>query len=159
MSIYFSDNENGIENQHFPLDSKFELFQDRRCRCEFPSVYPQYPFSPGRESADGFVYQVRFKYLSKYYLLGPGTMEEDLPSHSLLIKNGDYVCVEADRGLDIGVVTAKTPLDGFKESRLTMGRSRIHFGEYKHVLRRANQVELHAYSKKQQDEEKAAEVR
>jgi hypothetical protein len=154
MSMYLPENED-IEDLHC------EPFQEPRLCYDFPSIHSQYPFSPDRESVDGFLYQVRFKYVGKYYLLGSVAMEGNLPiDYSLpLIKNGDYVCVEADRGLDIGVVTTKVALDGFRDSRLTMGRSRVHFGEYKHILRVATQNELQDYSKKLQDEANAVEVR
>lgn len=123
-----------------------EEVQKPKYLFDFSSIYAQ---NPDRESADGFVYQVRFKYVSKYFLLGSEPKKEYRQMNSLpLITNGNYVCVEADRGLDIGVVIAKAPLD----------RSRVHFGEYKHILRVATQQELNAYSQKLQDEENATKV-
>jgi cell fate regulator YaaT (PSP1 superfamily) len=120
-------------------------------------MYAQIPFYSPRESVDGFVYQVQFKYASKYYLLAPSAIDAGPWNHqSLFIKNGDYVTVEADRGYDIGVVIAKSPLDGFKENRLAIGRSNS--GDYKHVLRIATQEELRIFILKKIEEERAAEV-
>jgi len=120
----------------------------------FPSLYP---LLPRCESADGFVYQVRFKYISKYFLLATFPLHE-IDSQPQLIKNGDYVKVEADRGEDIGLVVGKTPLDGFKESRLAVGRFGLHIGEYKRVLRAATEEEISLLSAKVEEEERAANI-
>lgn len=109
----------------------------------------------GRESIDGFVYQVKFKYSSKYYLLGSMIIDEDSEfSPKRLIRNGDFVLVEADRGLDIGKVVAKAPMDGFKENRLSSGT----IGDYKLILRVANDNEIYELSRKNAEEAQAVEV-
>lgn len=102
------------------------------------------------ESADGFVYQVRFKYANKYYLLASSPIQ--------FITNGDYVKVEADRGEDIGIVIGKTPLDGFKESRLTVGRLGIHHRDFKKVIGKATNTEISLLAIKLVEEKQAVEV-
>jgi cell fate regulator YaaT (PSP1 superfamily) len=147
MSYAPNDCHKESYSERFTLDSNPQL------------IYPHITFYSPRESADGFVYQVRFKYASKYYLLAPSMTNGSLQkSQSQFIQNGDYVSVEADRGFDIGVVIAKTPLDGFKENRLTIGRSGVHTGDYKHVLRIATEEELRIFFLKQAEEERAVEV-
>lgn len=81
-----------------------------------------------------------------------------ISSEQSLIRNGDYVLVEADRGLDVGRVVAKTPLDGFKERRLASGRSSVPFGDYKRVIKVVNEEELIELPRKLSDEENAVEV-
>lgn len=103
------------------------------------------------ESIDGFVYQVRFKYISKYYLL------TSLPIQ--FITNGDYVKVEADRGEDIGIVVGKSSIDSFKENRPIVGQFDIHhYREFKRIIEKATETEISLLKFKAVEEKHAVEV-
>ena len=75
---------------------------------------PQQQFSSPHQdeahvSADGNVYQVRFKRASRHFLLHPGA--------PLNITVGDFVRVEGDRGDDLGIVQSKVPQRDFREGQ------------------------------------------
>jgi len=94
---------------------------------------------PFRESADGHVYVVQFKRTSRAYIM-----------HTLACTNpimpGEWVRVEADRGIDVGIVLSRTleleyndPLpmhDGKRE------RGFFSAGAKKCLLGRASELEL-----------------
>jgi hypothetical protein len=125
---------------------------------EYPiDSYVGYPVPRICESADGFVYQVRFKHSSRYYLLAP-PQESQFGTQLQSIKNGEYVKVEADRGEDIGFVVSKTPLIGFKVNKLTVGRYGQQCGDYKCVLQRATIQEVSLLALKDLDERSAVNV-
>eukprot|EP00602_Paraphysomonas_sp_CaronLab_P011672 CAMPEP_0185038256 /NCGR_PEP_ID=MMETSP1103-20130426/33688_1 /TAXON_ID=36769 /ORGANISM="Paraphysomonas bandaiensis, Strain Caron Lab Isolate" /LENGTH=480 /DNA_ID=CAMNT_0027576607 /DNA_START=162 /DNA_END=1604 /DNA_ORIENTATION=- len=125
-------------------------------KAQIQNPYACYPKdSQQRESADGFVYQVRFKHVSKYYLLASSALTGSPP---LRIENGSYVKVEADRGEDVGMVIGKLYLDGFKESKLTVGRFGASNGEYKRVTRLATVEENNLLRVKATEEKKAVEI-
>lgn len=87
--------------------------------------------------------------MSKFYLLAPTAIGVNI---------GDYVKVEADRGEDIGLVISTAPLEGFKESRLTIGRHGLQHGDFKRVIRAATEEEKYLLPLKLMEEEKALEV-
>lgn len=78
------------------------------------------------------VYQVKFKRLTKSYLL----------SQQQGIKVGSYVIVQADRGQDLGMILARTPLDRFKSKE----------AELKYVIRGATQDEVDLLQEKYAEE-------
>jgi len=98
--------------------------------------------SPGISSilmANGqqqLVFQVKFKRLTKSYLLS-----STIPN-SGIVKVGTYVIVQADRGEDLGLVIARTPLDRFKSKE----------NELKYVLRCATPNEVRFIEEKFQEE-------
>lgn len=75
-----------------------------------------------------------FKHQSKYYLLA-WTRELQC------IGVGDWVKVEADRGVDIGIVKSKLLLNGFKERKLAVFAYGSRSGSFQCVTRPATEEE------------------
>lgn len=68
------------------------------------------------------------------------------------------VKVEADRGEDMGLVIAKHYLDGFKQSKLTVGRGGASGNDFRHVLRRATVDDERLLAMKADEEARAVDI-
>lgn len=108
----------------------------------------------GASSADGHIYQVRFKRASRYFLL------HATAPHDIIV--GDVVRVEADRGEDVGIVQSRTHASDFREHIPTAGYRGRGFnygqGERKWLYRKATTMELLQLHDKAEDEAQALEV-
>ena len=98
---------------------------------------------------DGFVYEVRFKRSCRYFLRSK--IDSLAPAQ---IHIGCYVNVEADRGQDVGLLIAMTPLTEFvaRSGKTTAGGGRIRHDE-KRVLRASTEVEVDSLHEKTLQEE------
>jgi hypothetical protein len=115
---------------------------------------------PALESADGFLYHVQFKRSHRYYGLHPHAWE--LSSTGALAK-GLLVVVEADRGVDIGVLRGRLQVWEHRDDRHTAGHRGRGFAvgdpsDGKRLLRLASEEEGAAVFAKVAEEEQTLQV-
>ncbi|CAM9399169.1 unnamed protein product [Chrysoparadoxa australica] len=114
-----------------------------------PSQQPHQP----QDLGDGNLYTVQFKKGSRDFLLGK-TCPRDL-------EIGDYVKVEADRGEDMGRITAIHPIPESSMTRpATAGHKHLSYGQYEkeRILHLAGEEEALMLQEKIGDEERVLEV-
>ena len=102
---------------------------------------------------DGSVYEVRFKRSCRYFLR---SKRESLAAAHIQI--GSYVNVEADRGLDVGMLVSVTPLTEFValSAKTTAGEGRIRHDE-KRLLRVSSKDETSRLKEKSIQEDGVVE--
>lgn len=126
-----------------------------------PSPSPRSKYSSPRmyqpldvELTDGYVYQVHFKRAHRNFVVATSSL--------LMVKVGDFVKVEADRGEDMGIVVSKVPTQNFQEFIPTAGYRGRGFGsgqgEKKCILRLCGENERHQLLDKVRDEERSLRV-
>jgi hypothetical protein len=112
-----------------------------------------------KDSIDGFVYQIRFKKTHRYFVLS----DEFYLVYPSKLQLGDFVKVEADRGIDLGVILAIIPLEDFEEPLPTAGlRGRsfsFDFGsEIKYIVDLASANEVLLIQEKRIEEDRILKI-
>lgn len=98
-----------------------------------------------------YIYQVQFKAASRYYVTNPMSKEAETTAV------GDFVIVEAERGHDLGVVTAMLTTQQFTEKRLYSPGINAENSRVRRIIRGATLAERQTLPDKHIEEESVFE--